>query len=81
MAAKGRRPDALEVKIEEAWKKRLDLAKRRMTAHDAKSSRNRRCAWGTTEQISKAIEELSKAVGRGDMKLEALNKMVPTASA
>jgi len=26
------------------------------------------------EQITKAIEELSKAVGRGDMKLEALNK-------
>jgi len=43
---KGRRPDPIEVKIEKAWQKRIDLAKRRMKAHDAKSPRSRRWAWG-----------------------------------
>ena len=53
MAAKGRRPDPPEVKIEKAWKRRLDLAKRRMKAHDAKSPRSRRRAWGTDYFASK----------------------------
>lgn len=67
VAAKGRRPDPLEVKIEKAWKRRLDLAKRRMKAHDEKSPRSRRRAWGkdyfaAERRLDQALGVAAKAV-------------------